>query len=254
MVSQTIKYSDTPLLTKSSHTQHLKITLILRHPDNINKHKQIHKKAIEFYDSLPKDHDGNPDIEQIEIGGKVYSIDTTQYDKYRNANEYDFQKMFIDTINSSSIEIAEHLFKKRWSFIISKKPVFFTCDNPVLIENLKQCDFGISTPGTVVVFPISPSRLLLLDDMHDQPKGRYYPLKNDVASAYNSSLIKKATRFVVSHREIDFEKDIMHWIRRHDRNRRLFGPIPDFVSKIIFNIRRFLGRIDVYTNKRKFRK
>lgn len=52
------------------------------------------------------------------------------------------------------------------------------------------------------MFPISPTRMLHLDHLHDQPANRYYPLKDD-GSAANVLLWRNALEYMFSHRPTD---------------------------------------------------
>jgi hypothetical protein len=87
--------------------------------------------------------------------------------------------MFVDRIRQNATHGADILIKKRWSVIFSQQPVFITTDTPVTIVNQHREVFGIGTPGTRILFPLSPTRLLMIDDREDEPDGLYYPLLDE---------------------------------------------------------------------------
>ncbi|MGH6629765.1 MAG: hypothetical protein ACREB3_08545, partial [Burkholderiales bacterium] len=58
---------------------------------------------------------------------------------------------------------------------ITKLKINITTDTPVSIVNRSHETSGLKTPGTVVAIPLSPTRILLMDDRLDQPMGHYYP-------------------------------------------------------------------------------
>ena len=187
-------------------------TLYLRHPSNIPLIKNIHSQLTEFYETLPKDKRGNPLIGEIVYGGKEVDFDNSGYQVYKSADENAFQHMFVDYINSHAIECAEILLEKRWSIIFSEKPVFITTDSPVVVENLNRERFGLKTQGTIITFPINPSRLLILDDLKNEPNGRYYPLGDHGPGPMNLSLWRGAKENMLSHRHTDeVLKEMLDW-------------------------------------------
>ncbi len=71
-----------------------------------------------------------------------------------------FQEFFVEHIHNDAMLITELFLAKRWSITVSDEPVFITSDSPVVIVNDKHKPYGIKTKGTVIIFPISPTRLL----------------------------------------------------------------------------------------------
>ena len=62
--------------------------------------------------------------------------------------------------------------------------------------------FGFRTPGVIVTFPVSPKRLLVMDDMHDEPANQYYSLRASMGGAFNSHIWHNGSRFMVTGRAI----------------------------------------------------
>lgn len=178
-------------------------TLLLRHPSNIDLTKEVYSKLGDFYNTLPKDTAGNPYIGKIIYEGKVCKFDHASYEEYKASGIYKFQRIFIDSLHSNATEFAEILMEKRWSIICSNVPLFITTDKPVVIENLQQPIFGLKTTGTNIFFPLSPTRLLVMDDRHDQPNGCYYQLGEHGPGPVNLILWKGAERFMISPRHTD---------------------------------------------------
>ena len=76
--------------------------------------------------------------------------------------------------------------RKRWSTILADDDAFVTSDRPVSIEHHAREVFGVATPGSIVTFPLTPRRLLVMDDRHEQPANQYYPLKRDLVGSMNA--------------------------------------------------------------------
>lgn len=81
-----------------------------------------------------------------------------------------------------------------------RKPVFITTDNPVITENQERERFGLRTKGTFITFPLSPTRVLCMDDKFEEPASQYYPLKDKSGAAFNQVQWAKAYRFMISNR------------------------------------------------------
>jgi len=175
--------------------------LCLRHPDTSEQCKDIYRHLMHIYDRAPKDLDGIPDIEYIEISGEKYRFDTRDWDDYKNWKDNDHHKFFVDSVHSHTIEMATIFLKKRWSIIVSDTPSFITSDKPVSKEHLREEKFGFGTKGTIITFPLSPTRLLIMDDMHEQPSGEYYPISAEGPGIYNFLIWRSASRFMVSPRD-----------------------------------------------------
>ena len=177
-------------------------TLNLRHPENVKETEWVHKSLVKFYEGFPKDQSGKPLIESIEYRDNIYEMDCSDYDSFRDADKEAIKTMFVDNIHWLSVSIAELLLEKRWSVVFSDSPVFITCDRPVAVIHPDKKVFGIRTKGTTILFPLSPTRVLLLDDMLDQPKGQYYPLNKTGAASWNFIVWRNASTFMISHRDI----------------------------------------------------
>lgn len=174
-------------------------TLILRHPSKIEEVKKIHETMVSVWSQAPKDAKGRP-CGSILYKGKEYEIDNSDWVEYKNSVEYDHKVFFKSMIEADAGEMAELLMKKRWSVVVSDNPVFITTDNPVISENEEQERFGLATKGTFITFPLSPTRILCMDDKYSEEASQYYPLKLKSGAAFNQIQWAKAYRFMISHR------------------------------------------------------
>lgn len=91
--------------------------------------------------------------------------------------------------------MAEVLVARRWGVVFNCEPVFVTSDCPV-VRDRGSCQwtvFGFGTPGTQILFPCSPTRLLTISD--DWPyEFAHYKLAN--ADIFNQMIAQGAVRFV----------------------------------------------------------
>lgn len=174
-------------------------TLILRHPRKIEEVKKIHDMMVSAWEQAPKDPEGRPCGVFIHKG-KEYEIDNSDWHSYKNASDYDHQRFFTSSIESEAGKIAKLLIEKRWSVVVSEDPVFITTDNPVITENQERDTFGLGTKGTFITFPLSPTRVLCMDDKFEEPASQYYSLQNKFGAAFNQLQWAKACRFMISNR------------------------------------------------------
>jgi hypothetical protein len=114
-----------------------------------------------MFESSPKNALGNPDIEAVEINGQGRGLDNTDWLRYRDASENDKKRWFVESVQTNAIHLAEVLMKKRWSVIFAADSVFITTDTPVLLMHQSREVFGVGTPGVIVSFPLSPTRVLM---------------------------------------------------------------------------------------------
>jgi len=192
--------------------------LCLRHPNNLIECVNAHQHIVNIYDTAPKKPDGTPDIEYVEINGMIKKIDTSDWHEYRNWQKDDHHRFFAKSIEFHAVDIAELLLQKRWSVIFADTPVFITSDNPVSKAHLERDKFGFGTKGTIVTFPISPTRLLVMDDMHHEPAGQYYPLHADGPGPYNLGIWKNGSRFMISPRDVDdVLAEMLEWADKQEK-------------------------------------
>jgi hypothetical protein len=179
-------------------------TLLLRHPKSLRDVEFIHKQLVAFLDQIPKDENGDPLINEIEIDGVIQKCDYSDFNEYKSLGEDGIKRLFVDNIRYA-MEFAEILMEKRWVIVFSEDPIFITSDNPVVLENIFQSPFGISTPGTMLFFPLTPTRILMMNDQTDQPSGHYFPLEqlNLTPSHVNFLLWRNCERFIFSPRRTD---------------------------------------------------
>jgi len=90
----------------------------------------------------------------------------------------------------------------RWSILISNKPEFVTSDNPITFTHPSLSFRGIKNKETLVMFPLSPTRLLLMDHRYSEPRNQYYPMKHPIAVT-NGLLWRGAAEYMFSRQHPD---------------------------------------------------
>lgn len=167
----------------------------LRNPQQLQQTRALHEQMVEFYSQLPE----LPDA--VEIGGKTYEVNKDSWPSYRDASDDDIKRMWLDNVGSAAL-LAKMLMDMRWAILLSEEPVFITTDNPVITVHPSLQFKGIKNPETSVIFPLSPTRLLRIDNRMAEPDGQYYPLKTN-AGAMNGLLWRYAINAMYSSRHPD---------------------------------------------------
>lgn len=175
----------------------------LRHPDVRLKAETIHQRLIDFYLSGSQLPDGTPNIGSIEVNGKNHPMDMSDWHAYKNWDNDDHDRFFAHMVRSEAGSLAEHLLTKRWSVVSSESDVFVTTDKPVAVNHLTRDTFGYGTAGSIITFPLSPTRLLVLDDLHHEPQNQYHPLKDLHAGVVNFTVWHGASRFLITGRSVE---------------------------------------------------
>jgi hypothetical protein len=177
-------------------------TLHLRHPQTRRVTSDILKAIVDFFGECPKDELGNPTISEIRYRGEIRPFDSAKY-LLRGAGQKQVHQTFNEHIHALATRVAEAVMEKRWSVVFSDSPAFVTTDTPVAIVNPGRRSFGIKTPGTIVSVPLSPNRVLIMDDLSNQPKGQYYPLGDHGPAPFNLMAWGNCERFMISSRDPD---------------------------------------------------
>jgi hypothetical protein len=127
----------------------------------------------------------------IAINGVVWPVNLDEWPDYRDASEDDLKRAWGEQV-STARWLAEMLLKMRWAVIFSEEPVFVTSDNPVTIMHPSLKFRGLKNPETTVGFPLSPTRILMMDNRHGEPDSQYYPLRQDDLGSLNGLIWRNA--------------------------------------------------------------
>lgn len=174
----------------------------MRHPDSRDSVEKTHTKMVQFFESCSTYADGTPMVDSIEIAGKTHPFDTSDWHDYRSQGNDGHDREFAKMVQSEAGRMAKHLLTKRWSILLSERDVFVTSDKPVGLTNLRKERYGYGSEGTILIFPISPSRLLVMDDLHNEPANQYFPLVESNIGAVNMTIWRNSRRFLITGRPI----------------------------------------------------
>lgn len=173
----------------------LAATLYVRNPAHFELYKNIHTQFVEKF-SGP---DGVPDA--VILRDQRIELDHSDWPDYANADEEELKRRWFDVINSCG-DIAQTFLEMRWAVIASDTPVFITSDHPITFTHPDLRFRGINNTETSVIFPLSPSRLLCMDQRHKEPDNQYYPCQHN-GSAENMLIWRSALEHMFSHRNPD---------------------------------------------------
>lgn len=145
--------------------------------------------------------DMGPDetVEFIAQGGSV-SISVDKVMKGIADDRYVTQTSFLILMRRLVADLSEVLFKRRWGVVFSSEPAFLTSDCPVVLcrGTCEKRTYGYGTPGTRVLIPFSPTRLLVIDDSWPHEFGHYKLADSNI---FNELLVTGAIRFMYSFRQ-----------------------------------------------------
>ncbi|PJZ47525.1 DUF4238 domain-containing protein [Leptospira saintgironsiae] len=171
--------------------------MLVRHPIQFSDWEKLHKRIVNILDEVKKESDKVT----LEISGTELELDFKEYDSYRNQNSTELKNSFLDSAKENIMRLAEQLLKKRWSIVHCDKPSLITSDSPILILNDKNK--GINRPDTKIIFPISPYRAFIIDDLIDKPHWQYYPISESNAHELNYlQWVSSDIKFMFSPRSI----------------------------------------------------
>jgi hypothetical protein len=195
-------------------------SLMLRHPSMQEHTRNMHRRLVDAYESVPKDDNGLPQLTHLIVGGRAHEFDTANYDEYKNADENSLKKMFAEQIHPLAVDLSGHLFEKRWIFFCADSPVFFTSDKPVCMNHCERTTFGLRTPGVNLWFPLAPNRILWITDKQGTEPDGYYPLPVKMAVGLNLFTLSNAPNFLLCHKNPDpYLRDLDAYIEVELNNR-----------------------------------
>lgn len=174
----------------------------MRHPDFRERVEQVHAGLVDFFGSGPMHADGTPMIDSVVVAGESRPFDTSRWHEYKNQGKDGHDREFVQIIQSGVGLMAERLLEKRWSILLSDHNTYVTSDKPVVLSHPSRDHYGYGTKGVIITFPISPSRLLVLDDLHNEPENQYYRLEPTNSGAVNMTIWRNSTRFLITGRPI----------------------------------------------------
>ena len=135
------------------------------------------------------------------VRGQEFEVDPESWPAYRDASEDDLKKLWISQMNGAT-DYAEILMGMRWSMLLADRPTFITSDNPITIVHPSLRFRGLSNSETLVLFPICPRRILIMDHRHDRSANQYYPLQGN-GTAQNVLIWRNAIEYMFSHQDPD---------------------------------------------------
>jgi hypothetical protein len=171
-------------------------TLLIRHP-------AAREVVGDFNKRLRVLASGAPDDGHIAIRGRygkaeIAVADIHQY-AARNADEIrtDWLRVMPGCVRS----VADELFARNWGVAFAESDAFVTSDMPVALNRgtCRKAKFGIGTPGTLIFFPVSPRRFLVIADEWEWPF-MHYKLGDE--RVFIRRVVRSARRFVFARREM----------------------------------------------------
>lgn len=164
--------------------------MFVRHPERRESVRRINEGFRKTVQDLAPD----TEVEFI-AEGRTGKIGVRQILDETNAEATSIASGFLNVMRSSVEHIASALVARRWGVVFSESPVFITSDCPVVLErgSCQRRTFRFGTPGTQIIFPCSPKRLLVISD--DWPhEFAHYKLTD--ADVFNRMIAQGAVRFV----------------------------------------------------------
>lgn len=174
----------------------------LRNPECRQSIERLHQQLVEFFETAPVRPDGSSAITSLEVAGASCEFEAHGWREYRAWKKNDHDRFFAHVVESEAINLAALLIKKRWSIVFSEDDTFITSDRPVVLQHQSRETFGFGTQSSIVTFPLSPRRMLVMDDLHAETAGQYYPLKSSNAGAFNYNIWSKGSRFMITGRAV----------------------------------------------------
>ena len=162
----------------------LAATMFLRTPEHLKRHREIHSSLVDATNR-----------------GEIEVEDPSDWEDFRDADEDGIKRMWLDELGGA-VHHANLLKAMRWSVLFSEGPGIITSDNPITFAHPSMTFRGIGNRDTIVMFPLSPTRILMMDHKHEEPSDRYHPIRQSL-SAMNLLIWRGAIEHIFSYRHPD---------------------------------------------------
>jgi hypothetical protein len=135
-----------------------------RHPKRIDDHREVRESLVKLLSKDLDDARTRPSSVEFQIEGIALDVPTAGWERYRDLDEEAIRLAFAQGVQSATKDLARSLMTKVWTVLEIKDPILVTSDAPVMLVNSNTTSPGFRTPGTVIMIPISPTRLLVMTD------------------------------------------------------------------------------------------
>jgi len=154
-----------------------------------------------MFDGFPKSSSGTPLIDYVRWGLLWLPFDRTSYHSWDEWDDETEQRLFAEKIEELYKPIAELLLLKRWTVGWVDQPLLFTGDTPLVKVNGRGKECGILSPGAMILFPLSPSRILFMTDGTGFKEDACHVISREQADACNNVIGENSPNFLFSSRE-----------------------------------------------------
>lgn len=176
--------------------------MYLRNPRVRTEVEQIHAQIVKTIRAVSFMSEGGFNAIEFEVKGERRILSMDNWREYQAWGKNEHDRFFCYFVRSEGIRLAEIFLKKRWAVVIADKETFITTDNPVCLHHETLDRHGVETEGAIITFPLSPTRILVMDDMHAEPANQCYSLAEGVGPSFNALLWSKANRFLITGRAV----------------------------------------------------
>lgn len=182
----------------------------LRHPERRNAMAEHRQHVVDQIRDKPRREDGRPMPQRFTSGKVSFDLDSDALYEIETATGNDDVREWLIFIEENAIRFAETLSAKRWSIVFIDEPLFVTSDFPFYVASQQHARYQIGGEAAVILFPLSPTRILCFDDQN-APANKYYKAPIEAADLYNALTWVNTESFMISPRNIF---DVLEGIQR----------------------------------------
>ncbi len=171
-------------------------TSYVRTPAHFEWWKAVHRQLRDQFSRFdaPPSH--------VTLGQVRTELDHSDWSAFQIADEEEMKAAWNDYVASAG-DIAPILLTMRYTMVVAERPVFVTSDNPVAVTHPSGRFKGLGDPDTEITFPISPTRILIMDNQTSEPNGGYHHLAKEDPSFTNRLTRRNAIEHMFSSRHPD---------------------------------------------------
>ena len=170
-------------------------TLLIRHPVAREIVGDINKRLRTLASGVPDDR-------RIAVSGRsgVAEASVADIREYAATDPDGIRTDWLRVMPALARPLGDELFARKWAIVCADSDSFVTSDTPIVLHRgaCRHAKFGVGFPGTIISFPISPRRFLVIADEWERP---FMHCKLDDERVFIRRVIHGAGRFVFAQPE-----------------------------------------------------
>lgn len=160
--------------------------------------------------------------DDVGANSELYSVDEYHKVELERSSHEEMRELFAKSAVVVGARIGDRMLNFTWRLVRAEQGYFFTSENPVFCFHPSEERWGLETPGTHTLFPLSPKLLLHISPQPVLAGTGTVDASANAVRGINGLILLGAEQFLYSDRPFNEVKGLLQ--ERSAGSRRAFGP------------------------------